>query len=197
MFHKYKISYWLESGISNRASFGESVLPLMWVAPNENGKDFGSSRCWLVFQLEPDFLRDCKLRNAFKSWLPPAFPFKSRRQFLVQTKHSHCFRSFSHQVELTTKYLKTGQMNWLSLWVWEMFGIFRGRPNVTGQIQRHIGVACWLVNLQCFGPSVKVPTTIHVCHCWQFGSWKTLLACFFLKSARIQNSTCQKIRQHF
>ena len=78
------------------------------VAIKENGKHFGSSPCWLVFQLEPDFLRDFNLRNAFKS--PPLLLLSNlpaRCQFLqlVQTKHSHRFCSFSHKVEFMREYV--------------------------------------------------------------------------------------------
>ena len=141
-------------------------------AANENGKHFGSSRCWLVFQLEPDFLRDYNWRNAFKSLLH-LFPFKSPAvsSQLLQTKQSHCFRT--KYVILTKLKTKLGKIVWTDCWlrlcVWEMFCIFRGWLCVTGQIQRHIGVACWLVNLQCFGPSVTVQTGVQVCH--RFPTW--------------------------
>ena len=141
-------------------------------AANENGKHFGSSRCWLVFQLEPDFLRDYNWRNAFKSLLH-LFPFKSPSvsSQLPQTKQSHCFRTkYVILTKLKAKLLLLSFLFarlyrtdcWLRLCVWEMFGVFRGWLCLTGQIQRHIGVACWLVNLQCFGSSVTLPTG--VCH---------------------------------
>ena len=59
--------------------------------------------------------------------------------------------------------------------VWKMFCVFRGRPYVTGQMQRHIGVACWLVNLQCFGSSVTVQTGS--LSLWQL---KTLPVCLLI-----------------